>query len=169
MKKQNLLFLCLTFTTACADPNEPSNNDTDSAILAQISSRGPKYTLFESGQVRPIALSPNKRTLFVANTPDNKLEIYDVNDSHRALSHRSSISVGLEPVAIAVRSDNEVWVVNHVSDSVSIVRLDGGRARVVRTLLVGDEPATSCSPAAAAAAPSSPRRTAASTGRATPS
>ena len=32
-----------------------------------------------------------------------------------------SVVVGLEPVAVAVRNDNEVWVVNHLSDSVSIV------------------------------------------------
>ncbi len=140
MGKQHLLSLCLVFATSCTDKTEPINKDNISASLAQINSRGPKYTLFESGQVRPIALSPNQRTLFVANTPDNKLEIYDVNDSQRALVHRTSISVGLEPVAVAARSDNEVWVVNHLSDSVSIVRIDGNRARVVRTLLVGDEP-----------------------------
>lgn len=140
MKKQVLLFLGLGFATACDGPTAIPASDAVSTTLAQISRRGPSYTLFESGQVRPIALSPNKRTLFVANTPDNKLEIYDVSDSDRALIHRTSVSVGLEPVAVAARSDKEVWVVNHLSDSISIVRLDGGRARVVRTLLVGDEP-----------------------------
>ncbi|HEU4535557.1 MAG TPA: beta-propeller fold lactonase family protein, partial [Polyangiaceae bacterium] len=48
--------------------------------------------------------------------------------------------VGLEPVAVAARDDGEVWVVNHLSDSVSVVKLSAGGARVVRTLLVGDEP-----------------------------
>lgn len=140
MKKKSLLFLSLGFAAACNGPTTVPDSDTVSTALAQMSKRGPRYTLFESGQVRPIALSPNKRTLFVANTPDNKLEIYDVNDSSRALTHRTSVSVGLEPVAIAVRSDKEVWVVNHLSDSVSVIRLDDGRARVTRTLLVGDEP-----------------------------
>jgi hypothetical protein len=52
------------------------------------------------------------------------------------------VPVGLEPVALAVRSSREVWVVNHLSDSVSIVKLsdDATTGRVVRTLLVGDEP-----------------------------
>ena len=140
MKKRHLLLLGLALATSCTETTDNIQKDTTAAVLAQIRGRGPKYTLFESGQVRPIALSPNKRTLFVANTPDNKLEIFDVNDSNRALTYRTSVSVGLEPVAIAARTDNEVWVVNHVSDSVSIVRVDGGRARVVRTLLVGDEP-----------------------------
>ena len=40
---------------------------------------------------------------------------------------------------MAVRNASEVWVVNHLSDSVSVVSLQG-TPRVVRTLLVGDEP-----------------------------
>ncbi len=47
--------------------------------------------------------------------------------------------VGLEPVAVAARTNTEVWVTNLLSDSVSIVTLTG-TPHVVRTLLVGDEP-----------------------------
>jgi len=99
-----------------------------------------RFTAFESGQVRPLALSPTGKFLFAANTPDNRLEVFRI-EGH-GLEHRASISVGLEPVAVAARSDGEVWVVNHLSDSVSVVELDGGghKGRVVRTLLVGDEP-----------------------------
>ncbi|WP_254614410.1 hypothetical protein [Myxococcus sp. CA056] len=98
------------------------------------------FTLFESGQVRPLALSPDGRLLFAVNTPDNRLEIFRVGNS--GLSHRGSVPVGLEPVAVAARTNDEVWVVNHLSDSVSIVRVDGeGNSGIVtRTLLVGDEP-----------------------------
>ncbi|MBU6378321.1 MAG: hypothetical protein KJS95_07280 [Gammaproteobacteria bacterium] len=94
-------------------------------------------TLFESGPVRPLALSADGQRLYVANAPAGCLEIYAIeNDSLRLVS---SVSVGLEPVAVAERNANEVWVVNHLSDSVSVVRLDG-TPRVLRTLLVGDEP-----------------------------
>jgi DNA-binding beta-propeller fold protein YncE len=96
------------------------------------------FTLFESGQVRPLALSPNGRLLFAVNTPDNRLEVFQVESS--GLIHRASVPVGLEPVAVAARTNEEVWVVNHLSDSVSIVRLDASGGTVVRTLLVGDEP-----------------------------
>ncbi|HMF04253.1 MAG TPA: hypothetical protein VKH17_05520, partial [Acidimicrobiia bacterium] len=48
--------------------------------------------------------------------------------------------MGLEPVAVAARSEDEVWVVNHLSDSVSVVDVSASPPRVVRTLLVGDEP-----------------------------
>ncbi|MEA2563621.1 MAG: hypothetical protein QOH06_5125 [Acidobacteriota bacterium] len=97
------------------------------------------YTLFESGQVRPLAMSPDKRHLFAVNTPDNRLEVFRIQG--RQLIHTDSIPVGLEPVAVAARTDREVWVVNHLSDSVSVVELDSdSTGHVGRTLLVGDEP-----------------------------
>jgi DNA-binding beta-propeller fold protein YncE len=98
------------------------------------------YTLFESGQVRPLALSPNGELLFAVNTPDNRLEVFRVRQS--GLVHRASVPVGLEPVAVAARTNDEVWVVNHLSDSVSVVHLGPGgyTGAVERTLLVGDEP-----------------------------
>ncbi len=97
------------------------------------------FTLFESGQVRPLALSPDGALLFAANTPDNTLEIFAVAVGGLALV--ASVPVGLEPVAVAARTNTEVWVINHLSDSVSIVDLSGGDGpRVVRTLHVGDEP-----------------------------
>jgi len=92
---------------------------------------------FESGPVRPIALSADGKRLFVTNTPAHCLEIYAVNGDSLTLA--ATLSVGLEPVAVAERNADEVWVVNHMSDSISIVRLDG-TPRVLRTLQVGDEP-----------------------------
>jgi len=109
--------------------------------LTTISSAKPasSFTLFESGQVRPLALSPNGNYLFAVNTPDNRLEIFRV--SKHGLNPIGSVAVGLEPVAVAVHSNTEVWVVNHLSDSVSVIDFQNGQVpRVVRTLLVGDEP-----------------------------
>jgi YVTN family beta-propeller protein len=90
--------------------------------------------------VRPLALSPDRQHLFAVNTPDNRLEIFRVQ--HNRLVHTGSIPVGLEPVAVAARTDREVWVVNHLSDSVSVIALDDDATtgHVERTLLVGDEP-----------------------------
>jgi DNA-binding beta-propeller fold protein YncE len=98
----------------------------------------PEFTAFESGQVRPLALSPNGKRLFAVNTPDNRLEIFKVTPW--GLEHLNSVPVGLEPVAVAARSNNEVWVVNHLSDSVSVVAIQGSHAHVKATLWVGDEP-----------------------------
>ena len=97
------------------------------------------YSLFEAGPVRPLAFSPNGQRLFVVNTPDAQLDVFRVDTIGR-LTPIGSVPVGLEPVAVSARNDNEVWVVNHLSDSVSIVDVSGAKPRVVRTLLVGDEP-----------------------------
>src|SRR5262245_21745847 len=93
---------------------------------------------FESGPVRPLALTPDGTKLLVCNIPDNRLEIFSV--SAGGLAHQASVPVGMEPVAVAARSNTEAWVVNHLSDSVSVVDLASSPPRVVRTLLVGDEP-----------------------------
>lgn len=96
------------------------------------------FTTFESGQVRPLALSPDGSRLFAVNTSDARLEIFRIGSA--GISPEASVSVGLEPVAVAARTASEVWVVNHLSDSVSIVDVSSNPPRVVRTLLVGDEP-----------------------------
>jgi DNA-binding beta-propeller fold protein YncE len=96
------------------------------------------FVTFETGQVRPLALSPDGRTLLALNTPDARLELFAVNGGDT--THVSSVPMGLEPVAVAARTNTEAWVVNHLSDSVSIVDIGSTPPRVVRTLLVGDEP-----------------------------
>jgi DNA-binding beta-propeller fold protein YncE len=108
------------------------------ALLAQAPFAG-AFVTFESGPVRPLAKSPDGSLLFVCNTPDNRLEIFDISGG--GMTHVSAVPVGLEPVAVAARSNSEVWVVNHLSDSVSVVDVsDPAAPRVVRSLLVGDEP-----------------------------
>src|SRR5262249_32026735 len=96
------------------------------------------FTTFETGEVRPLAVSPDGSRLFVAHPPDARPQDYAVHA--RGPPHIRSVPVGLEPCAVAARTDSEVWVVNHLSDSVSIVDVGATPPRVVRTLLVGDEP-----------------------------
>jgi YVTN family beta-propeller protein len=130
-----ILFTCGAFPLAsCQDVDEPSSGETAAAPAAVTS---PSFIEFESGQVRPIALSPDGTRLFAVNTPNNTLEIFSVTNT--GLSFLARVPVGLEPVAVAARSNTEVWVVNHLSDSVSIVTTSG-TPHVTRTLLVGDEP-----------------------------
>ncbi len=108
------------------------------ALLAGPSLAADGFVNFETGQVRPLALSPDRSRLFAINTPDNRIEIFNV--SAGGLSHAASVPVGLEPIAVAARSDGEVWGVNHLSDSVSIVDVAAHPPRVTRTLLTCDEP-----------------------------
>jgi DNA-binding beta-propeller fold protein YncE len=97
----------------------------------------PTFT-FESGPVRPLALSPDGTKLFAANTSNASLDIFDVTDA--GVSPSASAFVGIDPVAVAVRTSSEVWVVNQISDSVSIVDVSTTPPHISRTLLVGDEP-----------------------------
>ena len=118
------------------------------ALLAATSGQAADFIAFESGPVRPMALSADGGMLYVVNPPDNHLEVFTVDDTG-TLGHAASVPVGMEPVAVAARDENEVWVVNRLSDSVSVVDVaplrpaDGqapGAPFVARTLLVGDEP-----------------------------
>ena len=64
----------------------------------------------------PIAVNGGR--VFVVNTPADTVDVIDV--ASQAVVAR--IDVGIDPVSIAVRPDgNEVWVSNHVSDSVSVI------------------------------------------------
>src|SRR5215470_14567744 len=44
-----------------------------------VARRGTAFVTFETGQVRPLALSPDGHTLLVLNTPDARLEIFAIN------------------------------------------------------------------------------------------
>src|SRR3989442_7631052 len=114
-------------------------------LVAAASARAGSLVNFERGHVRPLALSPAGDRLFAVNTPDNRLAIYTLGAG--AVTLAAEVPVGLEPVAVAARTNldgrTEAWVVNHLSDSVSIVEVDPTdptRSRVTQTLLVGDEP-----------------------------
>jgi hypothetical protein len=95
------------------------------------------YTNFESSHVHPIDLTPNGSRLLLVNTPDALLEVFDVLGDG-SLQHATAIPVGLEPVTVRARTDGEAWVVNHLSDTISIVDLNLGLT--TDTIDVGDEP-----------------------------
>ena len=108
---------------------------TDKPVSA--ANAGPSFIEFESGQVRPLALSPDGNTLFAVNTPNGTLEAFDLTSGLPVFAYR--VPVGMEPVAVAARTNTEIWVTNLLSDSVSVVSVTG-TPHVIRTLLVGDEP-----------------------------
>ena len=72
-------------------------------LAVPLAQAAPAFTLFESGQVRPLAMSPDRRNLFAVNTPDNRLEVSAV--SNQGLAHLASVPSGLEPVAVAARDE----------------------------------------------------------------
>ncbi len=95
------------------------------------------FVNWETPHVYPLDLTPDHAQLLAVNLPDNRLEVFDLTSGSPV--RLRSIPVGLDPVTVRARTDTEAWVVNHVSDSVSVVDLDGGH--VIATLQTGDEPA----------------------------
>lgn len=102
------LMLTMTATTASADVGGAP--------------RPPKavgHPSMESPQFNPIAVSGGR--VFVANTPVGTVDVIDAK-SRKVVTR---IPVGVDPVCVAVRPDGkEVWVANHVSDSVSVIDTD---------------------------------------------
>lgn len=94
------------------------------------------FTNFESHPVHPICMSPSGNRLFAVNVADARLAVFEVVGDDLVLV--DEIPVGLEPVSVAALSENIVWVVNHLSDDVSVVDVAAGN--VIRTIRVGDEP-----------------------------
>jgi YVTN family beta-propeller protein len=107
-------------------------------VVAAPPGAASRFVAFETGQTRPLALSADGTRLYALNTPDNTLEIFRIGLA--GIAHEASVAVGLEPVAVATNGAGEVWVVNHLSDSVSVVDVASDPPRVARTLQVGDEP-----------------------------
>src|SRR5262245_13758376 len=107
----------------------------------QVSVRMPvdvDFRNYESSQVHPLALSGSGSRLFAVNTPDDRVAIFDVA-GNGALTFAGDVPVGVDPVSLAVRpGTSEVWVVNHLSDSVSVV--DTTSRKLVATIAAGDEP-----------------------------
>ena len=104
--------------------------------LASHTNSTPSFVHFESAHVRPEVLTPDRSRLLVVNTPDGYLRVFDVTGAHPVKVE--DIPVGLEPVSVNCLNDSVAWVVNFLSDDVSIVNLNTGQVRA--TLRVGDEP-----------------------------
>jgi len=105
--------------------------------LASRTASTPAFVHFESAHVHPVTMTPSGERLLVVNTPDGYLRVFDIASEDHPVKV-DDVAVGLEPVSVACRSDSEAWVVNNVSDDVSVVNLNTLHVRA--TLRVGDEP-----------------------------
>ncbi len=109
-------------------------------VAPALRAQSATYVNFEAHQTRPICLSPDGTRLFAVNTPDGRLSVFDVSNPANPLPVLiREIPVGVEPVSVNALSNDEAWVVNEVSDSVSVVSVAAGA--VTDTLACKDEPA----------------------------
>jgi YVTN family beta-propeller protein len=97
----------------------------------------PSYANFEPAQTNPIRLSADGTRLYAVNTPNNSLSVFDVTQP-ASPSLLAEIPVGLGPVSVNPRTGDEVWVVNQVSNSISVVSVSQGI--VTDTIAVNTEP-----------------------------
>jgi YVTN family beta-propeller protein len=94
------------------------------------------FVNWETPHVHPLAMTPSRGHLLAVNLPDGRLEVFDLASGSPV--HAGSVPVGLDPVSVRALDDTRAWVVNHVSDSVSVVDL--ATRQVVATLWTDDEP-----------------------------
>jgi YVTN family beta-propeller protein len=95
------------------------------------------FSSFESAHVHPLDITPDGTKLLAVNTPNNDLEVFAIDGE--SLTLESVIKVGLEPVSVRVFSNTQAWVVNKISNSVSVVDIKNNA--VIATLQTGAEPA----------------------------
>jgi YVTN family beta-propeller protein len=87
--------------------------------LSEAGLRETGYPTFLSPHSSPIIKTSGR--VFVVNTAADTVDVID-SDSRMLISR---VSVGIDPVSLAVRPDGlELWVSNHVSDSVSIIDIN---------------------------------------------
>lgn len=96
-------------------------------FVAQTTADPPpaSFANFEPAQTNPIRLSADATRLFAVNTENASLSVFDVTQPSNP-SLLTEIPVGVGPVSVNSRSDDEVWVVNQVSNSVSVVSVSQG-------------------------------------------
>ncbi|GAA5143702.1 hypothetical protein GCM10023213_32160 [Prosthecobacter algae] len=99
------------------------------------------HAAFEHAEARhthPVGLTPDGTRLLAVDSINARLSVFDVTGSGAPV-RVTEIPTGLEPVSVRARTNDEVWVVNELSDSVSVISLSQGV--VLATLSAEDEPA----------------------------
>lgn len=105
-------------------------------VCAPVNAQTQPFVNWENHPIHALDLNPDRSVLAVAHTADARVQLFDVtNELPLALGH---VAVGTDPVAVRFRTASELWVVNHISDSVSVV--DISTRRILATLQTADEP-----------------------------
>ncbi len=109
-------------------------------FAAHCTATAQSYAHFEARHTHSIRLTPDGKLLLALNTPDSRLSVFDVSDSTNSEPTLiAEIPVSLEPISVCARTNDEVWVVSELGDSISVVSLS--QRLVIDTLRVPDEPA----------------------------
>lgn len=107
-----------------------------SVVLGSASAGQTSFVNWETAQCHPVEMTPDGTRLLVLSTPQNRLLVYSLTTDPPTVI--GAVPVGLDPTSVRARNNDEAWVVNNISDSVSIVDLTTMNVR--QTITVGDEP-----------------------------
>ena len=99
------------------------------------------FVNFEGAQTNPIRISSDGTRLFAVNTPNGTVSAFNLaQPASPALI--AEIPVGIEPVSVNINpyvaGNDEAWVVNQISNSVSVISVSKGI--VTDTLYAKTEP-----------------------------
>ncbi len=83
------------------------------------------FANLEPAQTNPLRLSADLTRLYAVNSANNSLSVFDVTTPNSPVL-LSEIPVGVGPVSVNPRTSDEIWVVNQVSNSVSVVSASKG-------------------------------------------
>ncbi len=97
---------------------------------------GDAFINWENPPLHAVAISPDGQRLAVVNLPDNRLELFSLSSGTPVSI--GAASVGLDPVSVRFYDDQYACVVNHISDTISVV--DALGKQVVATVQTADEP-----------------------------
>ena len=79
------------------------------------------HSAFLSPHIHPIETT--NTLVYIANTPAGTIDVID----QKTQTITTRIPVGIEPVTVKLRPDGrELWVSNHISDSVSVIKIEPG-------------------------------------------
>ncbi len=123
-RRASFLLLAFFLTSGVSLTKEPTG--LNSPLLKKAETESPLNSWAKVGH--PTLVSPHanpivlhRNHVFVVNTPSDTIDVIDVSTQ----KIKARIPVGVDPVSLAIRPDGkEVWVSNHVSDSVSVIDND---------------------------------------------
>ncbi len=98
------------------------------------------FANFEAAQTNPLRLSADATRLYATNPANGSVSVFDVTRPGTPVL-LAEIPVGVGPASVNPRTDDEVWVANQISNSVSVASVSKGIVTDTIYTGAGTEPA----------------------------
>lgn len=90
------------------------------------------YFHWENPPLNALAISPDGGQLAVAVTAAARVVLFSLNTEADTKPQKwMELPVGLDPVSVRYRNNEELWVVNHISDSISVLNSKTGTIKTI--------------------------------------